>query len=193
MARKRAFDKDKALDFAMEIFWEKGYATTSISDLTEVMGIQRPSLYSAFGDKEELFESALRRYNNQHASFIRKKLQTYTSVKVAFLNLFEGVIEEEYSRDTSKGCFCINTIVELAPHDEKFEVLTREHQMYLTVIFQEKLLMGVESGEIDKDIDVKAVAHSLVVTLVGITVLLKSGINRLLIDNAVNLTLSLIK
>ena len=52
MARKRAFDKDKALDFAMEIFWEKGYATTSISDLTEVMGIQRPSLYSAFGDKE---------------------------------------------------------------------------------------------------------------------------------------------
>lgn len=56
MVRQREFDEEKALDDAMVLFWEKGYRATTLSDLTAKMGIQRPSLYSAFGDKEELFE-----------------------------------------------------------------------------------------------------------------------------------------
>ena len=64
-------------------FWEKGYAATSLSDLTARMEIQKPSLYSAFGDKEGLFEAALRRYTNLHAARIRTKLQNEQSVKEA--------------------------------------------------------------------------------------------------------------
>ncbi|WP_142341029.1 TetR/AcrR family transcriptional regulator, partial [Bacillus thuringiensis] len=75
MARLREFDEEKALDAAMQLFWEKGYAATSLSDLTARMEIQKPSLYSAFGDKEGLFEAALRRYTNLHAARIRTKLQ----------------------------------------------------------------------------------------------------------------------
>ena len=67
--------RKKALDAAMHLFWEKGYSATSLSDLTEKMGIQRPSLYAAFGDKEGLFEAALRRYTKLHASKVRIKLQ----------------------------------------------------------------------------------------------------------------------
>lgn len=193
MVRQREFDKERALDAAMELFWEKGYAATSISDLTAVMGIQRPSLYATFGDKEKLFEAALRKYTNLHASLIRTKLQNTTSVKEAFRNLFEEMIEEEYKKKVSKGCFCINTIVELAPHDEKFEILTREHEMYLSVIFQETLLKGIQSGELESNLDVKALAQTLVVALIGITVLLKSHPERSLVDNSVNLILSLIK
>ncbi|MCW9132762.1 TetR/AcrR family transcriptional regulator [Bacillus paramycoides] len=193
MARLREFDEEKALDAAMQLFWEKGYAATSLSDLTAKMGIQKPSLYSAFGDKEGLFEAALRRYTNLHATSIRIKLQKEQSVKEAIRTFFENMVEEEYKKESNKGCFCINTMVELAPHNEKFEVLTREHQMYLSVIFQELIAKGIQSGELQSDVNVKALAQTLVTSLIGLTVLMKSRPERSVVDNSVSILLSLLK
>ncbi|KAB2395478.1 MULTISPECIES: TetR/AcrR family transcriptional regulator [Bacillus cereus group] len=193
MARLREFDEEKALDAAMQLFWEKGYAATSLSDLTARMEIQKPSLYSAFGDKEGLFEAALRRYTNLHAARIRTKLQNEQSVKEAIRMFFENMVEEEYKKEFSKGCFCINTMVELAPHNEKFEVLTREHQMYLAVIFQELIMKGIRSGELQSDLNAKALAQTLVTSLIGLTVLMKSRPERSVIDNSVSIIVSLVK
>ncbi|MGG0458305.1 TetR/AcrR family transcriptional regulator [Bacillus mycoides] len=193
MARLREFDEEKALDAAMQLFWEKGYATTSLSDLTAKMEIQRPSLYAAFGDKEGLFEAALRRYTNLHAASIRTKLQKEQSVKESIRMFFENMVEEEYKRESNKGCFCINTMVEIAPHNEKFEVLTREHQMYLSVIFQELIAKGIQSGELQSDVNAKALAQTLVTSLIGLTVLMKSRPERSVIDNSVCIILSLLK
>ncbi|OFD56157.1 transcriptional regulator [Bacillus mycoides] len=193
MARLREFDEEKALDAAMQLFWEKGYATTSLSDLTAKMEIQRPSLYAAFGDKEGLFEAALRRYTNLHAASIRTKLQKEQSVKESIRMFFENMVEEEYKRESNKGCFCINTMVEIAPHNEKFEVLTREHQMYLSVIFQELIAKGIQSGELQSDVNAKALAQTLVTSLIGLTVLMKSRPERSVVDNSVSIILSLLK
>ncbi|MGO4498967.1 TetR/AcrR family transcriptional regulator [Paenibacillus sp. 2RAB27] len=193
MVRQREFDVDIALDAAMQIFWEKGFEATSLSDLTSRMGIQRPSIYSAFGDKKELFEAALRKYTNYHSSNIRAKLQNRSSVKEGFRTLFEGIVEEGYSESCNRGCFCINTMVELAPHDEKFEILTREHQMYLSAIFQEAIERGVRSGELETDMNVKALAQTLVVSLIGLTVMMKSRPERSFIDNSVEIILTLLK
>ncbi|MBK5350208.1 TetR/AcrR family transcriptional regulator [Bacillus sp. TH44] len=193
MARLREFDKEKALDAAMQLFWEKGYAATSLSDLTAKMEIQRPSLYAAFGDKEGLFEAALRRYTNIHAASIRTKLQKEQSVKEAIRIFFENMVEEEYKKESNKGCFCINTMAELAPHNEKFEVLTREHQMYLSVIFQELITKGIQSGELQSDVNAKALAQTLVTSLIGLTVLMKSRPERSVVDNSVCIILSLLK
>ncbi|KAA0785306.1 TetR/AcrR family transcriptional regulator [Bacillus wiedmannii] len=193
MARLREFDEEKALDAAMQLFWEKGYAATSLSDLTAKMEIQKPSLYSAFGDKEGLFEAALRRYTNLHAANIRTKLQNEQSVKEAIRTFFENIVEEEYKKEFSKGCFCINTMVELAPHNEKFEVLTREHQMYLAVVFQELITKGIRSRELQSDLNAKALAQTLVTFLIGLTVLMKSRPERSVIDNSVSIIVSLVK
>jgi len=193
MARLREFDEEKALDAAMQLFWEKGYAATSLSDLTAKMEIQKPSLYSAFGDKEGLFEAALRRYTNLHAANIRTKLQNEQSVKEAIRTFFENMVEEEYKKEFSKGCFCINTMVELAPHNEKFEVLTREHQMYLAVIFQELITKGIRSGELQSDLNAKALAQTLVTSLIGLTVLMKSRPERSVIENSISIIVSLVK
>ncbi|CAH2465962.1 MULTISPECIES: TetR/AcrR family transcriptional regulator [Bacillus] len=193
MARTREFDEDQVLDAAMQLFWEKGYEATSLSDLTSRMGIQRPSIYSTFGDKKELFEAALRRYTMSRASDIRNRLQSHSSVKEAFSIFFADVVNEEYAGDLSKGCFCINTMVELAPHDERFEILTREHQMYLAVIFQETIERGIQSGELEFNTDAKSLAQALIVALIGLTVMMKSRPQRSFVDNVIAATLTLLK
>ncbi|EPC8418367.1 TetR/AcrR family transcriptional regulator [Bacillus wiedmannii] len=193
MARTREFDEDQVLDAAMQLFWEKGYEATSLSDLTSRMGIQRPSIYSTFGDKKELFEAALRRYTMSRASDIRNRLQSHSSVKEAFSIFFADVVNEEYAGDLSKGCFCINTMVELAPHDERFEILTREHQMYLAVIFQKTIERGIQSGELEVNTDAKSLAQALIVALIGLTVMMKSRPQRSFVDNVIAATLTLLK
>ncbi|AHC19441.1 MULTISPECIES: TetR/AcrR family transcriptional regulator [Paenibacillus] len=185
MVRPREFDEDQALNAAMQIFWEKGFEATSLSDLTSKMGIQRPSIYAAFGDKKQLFEAALRKYTQSHAAYVRSRLQSNSSVKEAFYNFFGGIVAEEYEDGPNRGCFCINTMVELAPHDERFEILTREHQMYLSAVFQETLERGIRSGELEASMDARALAHTMVSLLIGITVMMKSRPARSFVDQAV--------
>jgi TetR/AcrR family transcriptional repressor of nem operon len=194
MARQREFNKEQALEAAMEVFWSKGFEAASLSDLTAEMGIQRPSLYAAFGDKKELFESALRRYNTWHASRIRNLLlQQEESVISSFRHLFQQIgasADEHINRH--RGCFCINTMVELAPHDSKFSVLTREHQMYLAVIFREAIVRGQQNGEIDAALHAEAIANSLVVSMIGLTVMMKSNPESAMIKQAIEAALSLL-
>lgn len=193
MARPREFDQDKALDAAMHVFWEKGFEATSLSDLTARMGIQRPSIYAAFGDKKGLFEAALRKYTSSHAAYVRLSLQKHSSVREAFRTFFEDMVSQEYEKSPSTGCFCINSMVELAPHDERFELLTREHQMYLAVIFQETLERGLRAGELDAGINAKRLAQTLVISLIGLTVFLKSRPDRAVVNTFVNQILTLLK
>jgi TetR/AcrR family transcriptional regulator, transcriptional repressor for nem operon len=193
MARQREFDEEKALDAAMQLFWEKGFEATSLSDLTSRMGIQRPSIYSTFGDKKGLFEAALRKYTSSHAAYVRANLQNSSSVKEAFRAFFENMVAKEYDKSPNWGCFCINSMVELSPHDEKFEILTREHQMYLSVIFQETIERGLRSGELDTGINAKGLAQTLVISLIGLTVIMKSRPERLFVDNSVKEILTLLR
>lgn len=193
MPRKREFDIEKALDAAMGVFWEKGFHATSISDLTERMGIERPSIYSTFGDKRGLFETALRKYNSTHAARIRAQLQSQSSVKEAFRRFFEGAAAQDKMNAPNWGCFCINSMVELSPHDEKFEILTREHQMYLSALFQETIERGMRTGELNADLDARELAHTLVISLIGLTVMMKSRPDRSFTDHTINGILAILR
>jgi len=77
--RPRAFDTEKALDHALKVFWRKGYEGTSLSDLTEAMDINRPSLYAAFGDKQALFHKVLERYSEGGRPFLAEALSQPTA------------------------------------------------------------------------------------------------------------------
>lgn len=81
--RPRVFDMDEALDMALKIFWARGYEGASIAELTETIGVSKPSLYAAFGNKEELFYKALMRYASGPVAFVNDVLKEPTARKVA--------------------------------------------------------------------------------------------------------------
>src|SRR5688500_17890997 len=101
--RPRAFDADKALDRALKVFWKKGYEGASLPDLTKAMGINRPSLYAAFGNKEALFRKALARYAAGPAAYVCRAMEARTA-RAVFEQLLAGAIEMQADRRNPRGC-----------------------------------------------------------------------------------------
>jgi AcrR family transcriptional regulator len=104
--RPRSFDKEKALDAAMQVFWRKGYEGTSLTDLTEAMGINRPSIYAAFGDKESLYCKVLDRYAAGPTAYIAKALEE-SDPRVAMERLLMGGADATTSPANPHGCLML--------------------------------------------------------------------------------------
>lgn len=104
--RPREFNTEEALDRALHVFWQKGYEGASLPDLTEAMGINRPSLYAAFGNKEELFRKALDRYTEQSKKRLEEML-TEKSVRKAVEKLLYGVADGSACPKSPKGCLLV--------------------------------------------------------------------------------------
>lgn len=113
--RPRSFNRDQALDAAMKVFWRQGYEGASLSDLTEAMGINRPSLYAAFGDKCALFRKALDRYEECAGSYFRDALAAPTA-REAMEKLMYGAVDAVTDPHNPHGCLMVNGA--LACNDE---------------------------------------------------------------------------
>jgi AcrR family transcriptional regulator len=115
--RPRSFDADTALDRALEVFWRQGYEGTSLTDLTTAMGINRPSLYAAFGNKEELFSVVLARYLEGPGGYAAAALDARTTPEVLRL-LIRGAIELTTGQDAPHGCLCVKSVQAGGPGTE---------------------------------------------------------------------------
>src|SRR4029077_15428914 len=101
--RRRQFDVDEALDRALEVFWARGYEGATLPVLTRAMGINRPSLYAAFGNKEQLFRKALDRYQTGPMSFLSEALRKPTARAVVEA-IFSGFVRMQRDRNKARGC-----------------------------------------------------------------------------------------
>lgn len=113
--RKREFDTQDALDAAMKVFWNKGYFGASLTDLTEGMGINKPSMYSAFGNKEDLFLEATKYYIDHHAKphadlLSEPEVDITTRVK----NYLMSVVAAQCDATSPKGCYISLCVAEAA-------------------------------------------------------------------------------
>ena len=106
VGRPRAFDPNTALEAAMQVFWQKGYEGTSLDDLTRAMGINRPSMYATFGDKQALFRKALDRYAEGPASFVRQALEEKTA-RAAAEKIMRGTVEMVTCPKNPHGCLLV--------------------------------------------------------------------------------------
>src|SRR5580692_9023086 len=106
VGRPRSFDLDKAADRALHVFWQKGYEGTTLSDLTKAVGVNRPSLYAAFGGKEALFRKALDRYLNGPAAYTQDALKEPTARAVAE-RLLQGAADLNASPRNPGGCLTV--------------------------------------------------------------------------------------
>ena len=106
MGRPRSFDLDRALDRALHVFWQKGYEGTSLTDLTKAVGVNRPSLYAAFGDKEALFRKALDRYLNGPAAYTQEALKEPTA-RAVVERLLQGASDLNAAPRNPGGCLMV--------------------------------------------------------------------------------------
>ena len=148
MPRPKAFDPDDALDAAMRTFWKHGYASTSLTDLTSAMGINKFSLYGTFGDKRAVFIAALDRYSSQVVSDLLSGLEGTEPGLEEIRNYFEKIVHGATHKQECEGCLMTNSATELAPEDPEVRRKVRKHYARIRRAFKRALDNAVETGEL---------------------------------------------
>ncbi len=175
MARTKEFNEDQALDKAIEIFWHKGYNGTSAQDLVTHLELSRSSLYDTFGDKQKLFSKALRRYQKQGEDNIEKLLDESTDIKATLTIIFKQAVLESLEDRITKGCFMVNSAVELAMHDEEIAKIVSDNRKTIEQIFFKAIKKGQNSGQISAQQDARILARFIFNNYSGIRVLARAG------------------
>jgi TetR/AcrR family transcriptional repressor of nem operon len=192
MARHKEFDRDEALQKAMEVFWARGYEATSVRDLVGHTGVNRQSLYDTFGDKHALYLAALDRYREVEGGKMFELLAGQGSVKKALRRLFEGVVEDAAGGGERRGCFMGNATSELAGRCPKTADKACGQLSAAADALYRALLRGKRSGEIKTGRDLRAVARFLYSSLQGLQVMAKATQDRKLLGDVVRVTLSVL-
>jgi TetR/AcrR family transcriptional repressor of nem operon len=170
MARPKEFDPDVALAAAMRKFWEGGFESTSLSDLTACTGVQKASLYATYGDKRCFFLTALARYQDERYARMKAALSAPGSPCAAIGNLLSAAVKEAAARDGSGGCLYVNTAVELGYRDAEIAGILRHQAQRFAALFEAALERGKRAGEVRRDLDTRAVAQFLLTVLFGLYV-----------------------
>jgi TetR/AcrR family transcriptional regulator, transcriptional repressor for nem operon len=170
LARPREFDNDKALDAAIECFWRRGLEATSVRALAVEMGINGPSLYNAFGDKHALFAQALERYAECSMRDRIQRLESGRSPRNAIREFFRELIEKSLTDPDRRGCFIVNSALEVAPHDTELRKVIMSYLAEIEAFFRRCLERGQNVREIDESIDPRDTARLFLGIVLGIRV-----------------------
>ncbi len=192
MARPREFDEATALEAAMECFWQRGYEATSVRDLAENMKISAPSLYNTYGDKHALFVRALERYLDQSTRARIRRLEDSLPPKQAIRHFIEEIIERSVKDRERRGCFLINSALEVAPHDKKLGALIADRLGEIEAFFYRSIKAAQAKGTIPRERVAKDVARLLLGVLLGIRVLARSKPERALLSGLARPALALL-
>ncbi len=193
MARPREFDEAAALEAAMECFWRRGYEATSLRDLTSSMGLTAPSLYNAFGGKQELFTRALERYLDRTTRDRLRRLEQSLGPKAALHRFFAEIIEHSISDRQRKGCFLMNSALEIAPHDAECRAVITEQFNDIEAFFRRCILKAQADDTVSSDVDAGDTARLLLGVLLGVRVLARTKPERAMMEGVVRPALALLK
>ncbi|SEC62360.1 transcriptional regulator, TetR family [Rhodococcus jostii] len=166
------FRADVAVDKAMDLFWLQGYAATTPQELAGEMGIGKGSLYNTFGSKHALFLRALRRYSEMRLEYLTDLFAAPgpSRPRLAMaMAVLAGVGEHR------RGCVMVNAAAELGTVDDEVNRIADELFTGIETIFRHAIVQGQESGEFDGGKSADGAARQLLATVIGLSVLAKSG------------------
>lgn len=175
--RPRKFDRKKALDTALKLFWQHGYEGTSVAMLAEAIGIQAPSLYAAFGSKQELFTQAIERYGELAGPMYHDSLKKKTAREVAQA-ILEGEVELVTRRNTPNGCLMVQGALATSPESEKICKLMASMRGMAEGWMSKRFKQAKKEGDLPPDADPKALACYLMTLNSGLAVQAKSGVSK---------------
>jgi AcrR family transcriptional regulator len=173
VTRQRTFDRGEALNQALQVFWEKGYAATSTADLLQAMQIGRQSMYDAFGDKRALYLEALRQYGKD--SIDEMLCQLAGDSALGAIDHMLQALAMRSPTDRVKGCMGVNAISEFGTGDDAVNALRAASGMRLQSALEEKLRGAVSDGEVAGDTDIAQAAVFVLASLSGMKIAAKSG------------------
>ncbi|MGB6133662.1 MAG: TetR/AcrR family transcriptional regulator [Acidobacteriaceae bacterium] len=177
LGRPAAFDKEAALDTAMRLFWERGYEGTSMADLSAAMGIHPSSIYAAFGDKQELFALAAKRYAGVPAQYMVRALEQPT-FRDFILAAFDNTVEFLGSKEHPSSCFTLTGAISCGTDTASAKLLMREMRLQNEAAIKDRLLRARKAGEFPKEENVDDYTRYLSSLLSGLAIQAANGSTR---------------
>jgi len=178
LGRNRSFDKDSALEKAMKVFWQNGYPGTSLTDLTNGMGINKSSLYAAFGNKEALFDQAIAFYLNKHGVVHSAELfKTEHRLKERIRNYLYSISEMLIDPELPKGCLICLSTSEIAgaclPQDSAHKItdINQNTVRVLTDFFEKEQ----DLNNMSEGLSASGIANYLLTLQFGLAVAARNG------------------
>jgi len=182
--RPRGFDRTQALDSAMRVFWAKGFAGASMSDLTAAMGIASPSLYAAFGSKEELFREAIDHYVSVYSGSFWGVMQRPTA-RDAVEGLLRNAADAFSASDIPSGCMVIQTAAEAGDLSPELAASLCELRASNAEMLARRVEQGIRDGDVGAATDARAVADFYATVHKGLSLSAKGGASREELDSVV--------
>lgn len=186
--RPRSFDIQKALDAALLLFWRNGYEGTSLAALTEAMGINVPSLYAAFGNKEMLFKKVLERYLQNPASYLPEALKQPTARR-AIEKLFRGAINMVMNPRHPDGCLLVQGALASGPAAASIRKELSVRRAAAEAAVRRRLERAVAEGELPANLNAAQLACYILTVLWGLSVQAAGGATRTQLQEVVKLAL----
>lgn len=175
--RPRKFNADTALNKALTVFWKQGYEGTSIDDLTEAMGINRPSLYAAFGNKEELFGKVMDLYRADPASYVNRALEKPTAREV-FAGLLYGVVDLLTNPENPGGCMFVQAALVCGDASKNIRTELAARRLGGEREIRERFERARTDGDLSIDSDPAILAKFAATLIWGLSVQSASGCSR---------------
>jgi len=184
MARPREFDRQEVLAKATLLFWEKGFAETTLDELDRVTGLHRGSIYNAFGDKRQLYLTCLDFYGEREMAAAVALLAGAPAPK-AVRQLFGGLVHAVVKDGKRRGCLLCNASVDEAPYDRDVEVRVLAHIGSLRRAFSQSLSAHRAPGTAAERAALRRLADHLTASYMGLWVLAKAGFPEAVLRNVV--------
>jgi len=190
--RPRAFDRIAALGTAMRLFWRKGYAATSISDLTEAMGIGAPSLYAAFGSKEALYAEALAHYGALYEDAVWARFKTAPTAREAVEALLvdsAAALTRSSHRGDPPGCMVTLSNVECESTPELSAIAQKARGLAVERV-KARLARAKDEGELPRTLDADVLARLIVTLQNGMSLQARSGVGKTKLEAVARLAMT---